>query len=78
MLNYNLRLRQLYDHINQRRYFMLRLMPINMLISTNIASIKLIKRTEDTNRAENKVYTEKIVQKIYITEKTLKRLLSQS
>jgi hypothetical protein len=40
---------------------MLRLMLINMLISTNIASIRLIKRTKDTDRAKDKAYTKDIV-----------------
>ena len=71
MLNCDLRLEQLYNHVNQRQYFTPRLILINMLISTNIASIRLIERTEDADGAKDKVYTENIIQGIYtIKEKT--------
>jgi hypothetical protein len=61
MLNCDLRLGQPYDHMNQRRHFTLRLVPMNMLMSMNIASIGLIKRTKDADGAEDKAYTEDIV-----------------
>jgi hypothetical protein len=48
-----------------------------MLISTNIASIGLIKRTEDTDRAEDKAYTEDIVQRIHITEKDTREVIKE-
>jgi hypothetical protein len=48
-----------------------------MLISTNIASIRLIKRTEDADRAEDKAYTEDIVQRIYITEKDTRKVIKK-
>jgi hypothetical protein len=52
-------------------------MPINMLISTNIASIKLIKRTKDTDKAKNKAHTKDIVQKIHITEKNTRKAIKK-
>jgi hypothetical protein len=63
VLSYNLRLKRLYNHINQYRYFTFRLMPINMLISTNTASIRPTKRTKDVDKVKDKAlaYTEKIV-----------------
>jgi hypothetical protein len=76
ILSYNLRLRQLYNHINQRWYFTLKLMLINMLISTNITSIRLIKRTKDTDKAEGKVYTN-IIQGIYIIKEDTKKVIKE-
>jgi hypothetical protein len=46
-----------------------------MLINTNIASIGLIKHTKDTDRAEDKVYTKDIVQRIYTTKKDTKKAI---
>jgi hypothetical protein len=63
--------------VNQRQHFTLRLVLINMLISTNIASIRLIKRTEDTDKAKDKVYTEEIVREIYITEENTKEVIKE-
>jgi hypothetical protein len=54
MLSYDLRLRQLYNHVNRYRYFTLRLVPTSMLISINITSTRLIKRTEDADKAKDK------------------------
>jgi hypothetical protein len=48
-----------------------------MLISTNIASIRLIKRIKDVNEAKDKVYTENIVQEIYIAEKNTKEIIKK-
>jgi hypothetical protein len=48
-----------------------------MLISTNIASIGLIKRTEDADGAEDKAYTEDIVQGIYITEEDIREVIKK-
>jgi hypothetical protein len=48
-----------------------------MLISTNIASIRLIKRTKDANRAEDKAYTEDIVQGIYTIEKNTREVIKE-
>jgi response regulator RpfG family c-di-GMP phosphodiesterase len=48
-----------------------------MLISTNIASIRLIKRTKDADRAENKAYTEDIVQGIYTVEKNTREVIKK-
>jgi hypothetical protein len=56
---------------------MLRLMLINMLISINIASIGLIERTEDVDRAEDKVYTEYIMQGIYTTEENIREVIKK-
>jgi hypothetical protein len=56
---------------------MLRLMLMNILISINIASIRLIKRTEDVNGAENKAYTENIMQRIYTAEKDTKEVIKK-
>jgi hypothetical protein len=50
---------------------------MNMLISTNIASIRLIKRTENTNRAKDKAYTEDIIQRIYTIEKDTKEVIKE-
>jgi hypothetical protein len=77
ILNYNLQLEQPYNHVNQHRHFTLRLMLIKMLISTNIASIRLIKHTKDADKAENKAYTEKIVQGIYITKENIKKVIKE-
>jgi hypothetical protein len=63
--------------MNQRRHFTLRLVPINMLISTNIASIRLIKRIENTDGAEDKAYTEDIVQRIYIIEENTREVIKE-
>jgi hypothetical protein len=48
-----------------------------MLISTNIASIELIKRTKDTDKAKNKAHTENIVQGIHITEKDTREVIKE-
>jgi hypothetical protein len=48
-----------------------------MLISTNIASIGLIERTKDADRAENKAYTEDIVQGIHTTEEDTKEVIKE-
>jgi hypothetical protein len=48
-----------------------------MLISTNIASIRLIKRTKDADRAEDKAYTEDIVQGIYTTEEDTREAIKK-
>jgi hypothetical protein len=50
---------------------------MNMLISTNIASIGLIKRTEDADRAEDKAHIENIVQGIHITEKDTREAIKE-
>jgi hypothetical protein len=71
ILSYDLRLRQLYNHINRYWHFTLRLMLINILINTNTASTRPTERIEDVNKAKDKAlaYTEKIVQEIH----TIKR-----
>jgi hypothetical protein len=48
-----------------------------MLISTNIASIELIKCTKDTDRTEDKAYIKNIVQGIYTTEKNTKEVIKK-
>jgi hypothetical protein len=48
-----------------------------MLISINIVSIRLIKRTKDTDRAKDKAYTEDIVQEIHITEENIKEVIKE-
>jgi predicted transcriptional regulator len=48
-----------------------------MLISTNIASIRLIKRIKDTDKAENKAYTENIVQGIYTAEENTREVIKK-
>ena len=53
VLNCDLRLGQPYDHVNQRRHFTPRLVPINMLISTNMASTRPTERTKDVDEAED-------------------------
>jgi hypothetical protein len=50
---------------------------INILISTNIASIGLIERTKDTDRAKDKAYTEDIVQGIYTTEENTREAIKK-
>ena len=52
-------------------------MLINILISTNIASIRLIERTKDTDRAENKAHTKNIVQRIYTTEEDIREVIKK-
>jgi hypothetical protein len=54
---------------------MLRQILINILISTNITSIKLIKHTKDINRAKDKAYIKKIIQRIHITEKDTREII---
>jgi hypothetical protein len=56
---------------------MLRLVLINILISTNIASIRLIKRTKDADGAEDKAHTEDIVQGIYTAEKDIREVIKK-
>jgi hypothetical protein len=56
---------------------MLRLVPINMLISTKIVSIRLIKRTKDTDKAEDKAYTEDIVQGIYTVKEDTREIIKE-
>jgi hypothetical protein len=51
--------------------------PINILISTNIASIRLIKRIKDTNKAKDKTYIKNIVQGIYTIEKNTKKVIKK-
>jgi hypothetical protein len=77
VLNCNLRLRQPYNYVNQRQHFMLKLVPINMLISINIASIRLIKHTKNADRAKNKAYTKNIVQRIYTTEEDTREVIKE-
>jgi response regulator RpfG family c-di-GMP phosphodiesterase len=50
---------------------------MNILISTNIASIRLIKRTKDADEAEDKVYTENIVQEIYIAKEDTREVIKE-
>jgi hypothetical protein len=52
-------------------------MLINILINTNIASIKLIKRIENTDEIKNKAYTEDTIQEIYTTEKNTKEVIKK-
>jgi hypothetical protein len=47
-----------------------------MLISTNIASIRLIKRTKDADRAKDKAHTN-IIQGIYTTEKNSRKVIKK-
>jgi hypothetical protein len=77
ILNCDLRLGQPYNHVNQRRHFTLRLVLINMLISTNIASIKLIERTKDADKAKDKAYTEDIVQEIHTTKENTRKVIKK-
>jgi hypothetical protein len=67
----------LYNYINQRQYFTLKLILINILISINIANIGLIKRTKNADKAENKAYTEGIVQEIYTTKENIKEVIKK-
>jgi hypothetical protein len=48
-----------------------------MLISTNIASIRLIERTKDADGAEDKVYTEDIMQGIYTAEEDTREVIKK-
>jgi transcription termination factor NusB len=50
---------------------------MNILISINIASIGLIERTEDADGAEDKAYTEDIVQGIHTTEKDIREVIKK-
>jgi hypothetical protein len=77
VLNCDLRLGQPYDHVNQRRHFTPRLVPMNMLMSTNIASIGLIERTEDADGAEDKAHTEDIVQGIHTAEEDTREAIKE-
>jgi response regulator RpfG family c-di-GMP phosphodiesterase len=52
-------------------------MLINMLISTNIASIRLIERTEDADGAEDKAHIEDIVQGIHTTEEDTREAIKK-
>jgi hypothetical protein len=52
-------------------------MLINILISTNIASIGLIKRTEDADEAEDKAHTEDIVQGIHTAEEDTREAIKE-
>jgi hypothetical protein len=56
--------------MNQYQHFTLRLVLMNMLISTNMASTGPTERTEDVDKAEDKAlaYTEEIVIGIYTAE----------
>jgi transcription termination factor NusB len=63
--------------VNQRRHFTLKLMLINILISTNIASIRLIKRTKDADGAEDKAYTKDIVQGIHTVEEDIREVIKK-
>jgi hypothetical protein len=48
-----------------------------MLISTNITSIRLIKRIKDTDKAKDKAYTENIVQRIYTIKKDTREAIKK-
>jgi response regulator RpfG family c-di-GMP phosphodiesterase len=48
-----------------------------MLISTNIASIGLIERTEDADKAEDKAHIENIVQGIHTTEEDTREIIKK-
>jgi hypothetical protein len=50
---------------------------INILISTNITSIRLIKRTKDIDKAEDKAHIENIVQGIHIIKKNTKEVIKE-
>jgi response regulator RpfG family c-di-GMP phosphodiesterase len=52
-------------------------MLMNMLMSTNITSIRLIERTEDADRAEDKAYTEDIVQGIHTAEEDTREVIKK-
>jgi hypothetical protein len=46
-------------------------------MSMNIASIRLIERTEDADGAEDKAHTEDIVQGIYTTEEDIREVIKE-
>jgi hypothetical protein len=48
-----------------------------MLMSMNIASIGLIKRTEDTDGAKDKAHTEDIVQGIHTAEEDTREVIKE-
>jgi hypothetical protein len=48
-----------------------------MLISTNIASIRLIKRTKDTDRVKDKTHTKNIVQGIHIIKENTREVIKE-
>jgi hypothetical protein len=48
-----------------------------MLISTNIASIRLIKRTKNADGAKDKAYTEDIVQGIHTIKKDTREVIKE-
>jgi hypothetical protein len=48
-----------------------------MLMSTNIASIRLIERTEDADGAEDKAHTEDIVQGIHTAEEDTREVIKE-
>jgi hypothetical protein len=50
---------------------------MNILISTNIASIGLIERTEDADKAEDKAHIENIVQGIYTAEEDTREAIKE-
>jgi response regulator RpfG family c-di-GMP phosphodiesterase len=52
-------------------------MLINMLMSTNITSIRLIERTKDADGAEDKAHIEDIVQGIYTTEEDTREVIKE-
>jgi hypothetical protein len=61
--------------VNQYRHSTPRLVLINMLMSTNIASTGPTERTEDVNELKDKAlaYIKKIVQRIHIIEKNTRK-----
>jgi hypothetical protein len=48
-----------------------------MLISTNIASIRLIKRIKDADGAEDKAHIKDTVQRIHIIEKNTREVIKK-
>jgi response regulator RpfG family c-di-GMP phosphodiesterase len=52
-------------------------MLMNMLISTNIASIRLIKHIKNADKAKNKTYIEDIVQRIYTIKKNTRKVIKK-
>jgi hypothetical protein len=62
--------------VNRYQHFTLRLVLISTLISISIVNIRLIKRTKDTDKAEDKAlaYIKKIVQEILIIKKDTKKV----
>jgi hypothetical protein len=50
---------------------------MNILMSTNIASIGLIERTEDADGAEEKAHTEDIMQGIHTTEEDTREVIKK-